>query len=283
MQRSVPLKNKTTFKIGGRAQYFSEPKNLDELQSLLASARKKRIPVRLLGAGSNVLADDRGVRALVIRLNAPSFREITARGDFIYAGSGASLWQLVKYCAKRGLSGPEFLSGIPGTLGGALVMNAGAWGQNIAKSVEEVVVMDYNGNVELLKKKDLRFAYRKSNLAKSIILSAFLKVTKKNKSAIDKRIKKYLENRRKGQDNSYPSAGCIFKNPSKGAAGRLIDLCRLKGKRVGGAVISERHANFILNKGGASSKDVLKLMSLAKKEVKRRFKVKLEPEIKIWS
>lgn len=282
MQRGVPLKNKTTLRIGGKAQYFSEPKNLDELQSLFALAEKRGIPVRVLGAGSNILADDKGVAALVVRLSAPSFREISSKGNLIYAGGGASLWQILKYAQRRGLSGLEFLAGIPGTLGGALVMNAGAWGKNIAKSVEEVVVMDYNGNVELLNKKDLRFSYRKSNLDKYVILSAFLKVAKKNKDGIGNRIKKYLENRRKGQDNSYPNAGCIFKNPSGETAGRLIDLCSLKGKRIGGAVISCKHANFILNVRGASSKDVLKLISLAEKEVKRRFKIDLEPEIKIW-
>jgi UDP-N-acetylmuramate dehydrogenase len=282
MRKNVSLKDKNTFKIGGKAKYFSQPENLDELQHLMVVARKRRIPIRLLGAGSNVLIDDSGVSALVTKLDAPSFKEISVKGDCIYAGSGASLGELVKFAAKRGLSGLEFLAGIPGTLGGALVMNAGAWGQNIAKSVEEVVVLDYNGDVRLLKKKDLRFAYRKSNLDKFIILSAFLKVTKKNKSTINKSIKKYLENRRKSQDNSSPNAGCIFKNPSKDAAGRLIDLCNLKGKRIGGAVISEKHANFILNKGGAKASDVLRLIALARKEVKRKFNVILEPELKIW-
>lgn len=282
MQKNISLKDKTTFRIGGRAKYFSKPKDLDELKDLVVAARKRRIPIRLLGSGSNVLAGDSGISALVIKLDAPSFREISAKGNSIYAGSGASLSQLVKFAAKRGLSGLEFLTGIPGTLGGALVMNAGAWGQDIAKSVEEVVVMDYNGDVELLKKKDLKFAYRKSNLSKSIILSAFLKVKKKAENVILASIKKYLEKRRKNQDNSSPNAGCIFKNPPDNAAGRLIDLCNLKGKRIGGAVISGKHANFILNKGGATASDVLRLIALARKEVKRKFNIVLEPEIRIW-
>jgi len=161
-------------------------------------------------------------------------------------------------------------------------MNAGAWGRNIADCVEKVRVMDYNGRIKDLERRDLRFGYRKSNLAKYIILSGILRLAKENREEINQRIKRYTMRRFNTQDNSFANAGCVFKNPTTISAGRLIDLCGLKGQRVGGAYISLRHANFILNRAKATATDVMELMALVQKRVKQRFGIILQPEIKIW-
>jgi len=162
-------------------------------------------------------------------------------------------------------------------------MNAGAWGKNIADYVEKVEIMDYNGKIKILDRRHLKFKYRGSNLTRYIILNLWVKLTKKSKKEIKNNIKAYLDYRRNNQDSAFANAGCIFKNPTPtDSAGRLIDLCALKGRRIGDACVSWRHANFILNRKNASASDVLKLMSLIKKKVKSKFKIDLKPEIKIW-
>jgi len=282
INRSIKLRDHTTFKIGGLARYFLKASNLKQLQDALIFARKKRIRVFILGSGSNILASDSGVNGLVIKLNSPGFKGLRIKGRFIDAGSAMKLNQLILRAKDQGLAGLEFLSGIPGTLGGALIGNAGAWGSQIGELVEEIRVLDYNGKIKLLKKQQLKFSYRKSNLSKYIILSARLKLRLAKKEVIMQKIKQYLKQRSKTQENSLPNAGCIFKNPKNLAAGKLIEECGLKLRRAGQAIISRVHANFILNMAKAKSKDVLSLMKLARKEVKRRFKVELKPEINLW-
>ena len=282
VREQEPLKNHTTFKIGGPARFFSQPKNYDQLKELLGSAKENKIPVFILGAGSNILAGDKGLNALVLKLDSARFKEIIYRADCLIAGSGVLLSQLINSAASRGICGFEFLAGIPATVGGALAMNAGAWGENIANSVQQVEVMEYNGRMKILNKTNIRFSYRKSNLSKYIILNARFKILKKNKAKIRERIKEYLTLRRNSQGMTLPNAGCIFKNPAGESAGKLIELCGLKGKKSGGACISRKHANFIVNQGRASAKDVLKLIGLVKRKVKHKFGLDLEPEIKIW-
>jgi len=185
----------------------------------------------------------------------------------------------------------EFLAGIPATLGGALVMNAGISEKtknqkpkikSIGDLVEAVTVMDYNGNIKTLDREEIKFGYRTSSLSKYIILSAIIKLTKGNIREIEDKIKVYLGYRRVAQDLPFANAGCIFKNPKRYQAGRLIDACGLKGKRIGDACVSNKHANFILNLGRARFSDVLRLMGLIKRRVKNKFNIDLEPEIKIW-
>lgn len=277
-----PLKNKTTFKIGGKARFFVEPQDSCDLKLLLAAAKVKKLPVLLIGAGSNILASDAGISAIVVKLSEPFFKKISLRGRSIEAGSGVSLASLIDFARKRGLSGLEFLSGIPGTLGGALAMNAGAWGRNIGELLEEAVVMDKRAKEIILKKDDIKSGYRRSSLSKYIIIRASLRLRPKNKKEISAKISEYLKRRCVSQDTSLPNAGCIFRNPAENSSGRLIDLCGLKGKNLGGAVISRKHANFILNQNAASFNDVLKLMALIKNKVKNKFKLTLQPEIKIW-
>ncbi|MEW6101426.1 MAG: UDP-N-acetylmuramate dehydrogenase [Candidatus Omnitrophota bacterium] len=276
------LKDKTTFRIGGCARFFAEPENGRELKDLLICARKNNLPVFILGSGSNILVNDKGVRGLVLRLNSPFFRKIKCQRNFIESASGVKIKELILKSYNNGLSGFEFLAGIPGTTAGALAMNAGSWGRSIGELAEEVKVMDYSGREKLIKKKGIRFGYRNSSLSKYIILGARFKLNKEKKAKIKENISGFLARRFQMQDLSFPNAGCIFRNPPQEHAGRLIDLCGLKGKKAGGAVISSKHGNFILNKGQASCSDVLSLMNLAKKKVKKKFNISLAPEIKIW-
>lgn len=277
-----PLKRHTTFKIGGRAKFFIEPKDIDDLKLLLNLVKRNKIPIFIIGRGSNILIGDKGIDGVVLRLSSRCFKSFTIEKIRLEAGSGVMLSQLLKAAQNYDLSGLEFLTGIPGTVGGALAMNAGTRWKNIGDLVENVTVMDYNGNIKTLDKKDIKFSYRTANLSKYIILSVSIKVFRENKEQIKERIEKYLDYRKVAQDLSKASAGCIFKNPSGYSAGRLIDLCGFKGKRTGDACVSKRHANFILNKGSAKANDVLKLMDLIKKEVKNKFNITLESEIKIW-
>jgi len=276
------LKKYTSFKIGGPAEFFVEPKDLGDLKLLLKAALRHKIAIYILGAGSNILVADQGVRGLVLRLSSPAFKKIGSSGETLEAGSGLRLSGLIQYCLKDGLSGLEFLAGIPGTVGGALCMNAGCWGKSISAAVETVLVMDYRAHAKTLLKKEIKFSYRKSSLRNYIILSAKFRLKQASRSEIEKKIKLYLRQRRRLQDNAYPNAGCVFINPRQDSAGRLIDACGLKGKKVGGAIISRRHANFILNQKRSSADDVLKLMQLARAAVRRKFNINLEPEIKIW-
>lgn len=287
-----PLKKHTTFKIGGPARFFIEPIDVEDLRLSLGLAKKEGLPVFVIGAGSNLLVNDGGLNGVIIRLCASYFKEFSCyNGNIINAGGGLALGRLVWSVWEMGLSGAEFLTGIPGTVGGALAMNAGVSekGHNrsritrsIGQIVQSVTVMDSSGRIRILGKKEINFGYRESSLSRYIILSALLKMKKEGKSRINRRIRSYLESRLITQDLSKPSAGCIFRNPKGDSAGRLIDSCGLKGKRIGDAAVSLKHANFILNLGYSSSREVIKLMDLIEGKVKERFDIDLEPEIKIW-
>ena len=282
IRTNVKLAGLTSFKVGGAVRFFFEAENIKELQEVMIFAKRAGIAVFILGAGSNILVSDSGLEGLVIKLSGEFFKRVNKKGACLQAGGALKLNQLILFAKNNGLSGLEFLTGIPGTLGGALAGNAGAWGKSIGSQVKEVTVLNYSGKLKSLGLKALKFSYRKSNLNKYVIVSCKLKLHKADKGAIGLRMREYLLERNKTQNNSLPNAGCIFKNPGKNAAGKLIDSCGLKGKSKGGAVISCFHANFILNKGKAGSKDILFLMDLMQKKVRERFKVVLEPEIKIW-
>jgi UDP-N-acetylmuramate dehydrogenase len=280
--QNEPLSKHTTFKIGGPVKWWIEPVDDGQLIKLFGLCKKKKILIRVIGAGSNLLVADRGIRAAVIRLRAPFFTRIESRGNLVEAGAGFSLAGLVAYCTEKGFSGVEFLTGIPGTIGGALVMNAGVSGRSIGDLVEFVTVMHYNGAITKILKKDLRFRYRQSNLDKAVILLAGLRLLKRTKSFIKSEIFHYLRARCNTKSYSWNSAGCVFKNPQGDSAGRLIDTCGFKGRRSGGAIVSPRHANYILNNKNASASDVLKLMRLIQNSVWKKYNIRLEPEIKIW-
>jgi len=296
IKKGVSLKEYTTFKIGGPAQYFLEVKTKQGLIEAIKKARNCGVPFFILGGGSNILVSDEGYKGLIIRIKNQESRikNISQRSKIIEAEAGLLLSQLVNIAFKNGLTGLEWGAGIPGTVGGAIRGNAGAFGSSMADILKTVEVLDTEEmKVRNFKNKECKFGYRdsifksKKNL---IILSAILQLKKGEKQEIGKKIQEYLEYRRRIQPLSFFSTGCIFKNPApeqssvrgkpfRFFAGELIEKCGLKGKKIGRAQISERHANFIINAGGAKSRDVIELISLAKKKVKEKFGIELEEEI----
>ena len=286
-----PLSKHTTFKIGGPAALWVVPKNIEALQSLIMLINKHKVPFFVLGKGSNVLIKDGGFLGVVISLNSNDYKNIGKENldkgaVLVDAGSSVELRHLLDFCLKNSLCGYEFMAGIPGSLGGSLIMNAGtnwdAKAKNMGDLIQEVKVIDGKGEIKTFSRKQLRWGYRSSNLSKYIILSAKLRLQRAGKNVISKSCRDLLKKRCDSQDIRFPSAGCIFKNPSKDiAAGQLIDLCGFKGRRVGRAQVSLKHANFIVNSGGASAGDVLKLMRLINKKVRQRFGVELKPEVRI--
>lgn len=258
-QRSIPLKNYTTFKIGGRAKWFCIAESKDDLIEAIKTAKKKKLPFFILGGGSNVLISDKGYQGLVIKYQNPQL------GDFV----------------GRGL---EWAAGIPGTIAGAIRGNAGAFGKSMQDAVKTVEVFDAKTQkIKIFKNKDCKFSYRNSIFKKNpnlIILSAKIKTKKAHCSHTgnSKKIREYL-NYRKARHPQEPSAGSIFKNFPDIPAAKLITQCGLLGKKIGQAQISTKHPNFIINLGGAKAKDVLRLINFAKRKVKNKFGKKLEEEI----
>lgn len=286
----VPLSRYSTIQIGGNARYFSEPTSVEELQALLLFAREEGLPVLTIGKGSNLLFPDEGFPGLVITfIHFDSERIVCDRQDFTAtASSGVNLYRLALATRDAGLGGAEFLSHIPGTVGGALAMNAGfsripGQKMEIGDFVETVTAMTPTGEIRKLGRNDLEFGYRSSNLGGFILLEARLKLFPAKPEEIQAEIKACFAYRNRVQDLRHPSAGSVFKNPgaSQGSAGQLIEKVGLKGKRIGGAKISDRHANFIVNTGGARASEVLALIELAQQKVQESFGVRLEPEIRI--
>ncbi|MFZ2384891.1 MAG: UDP-N-acetylmuramate dehydrogenase [Candidatus Omnitrophota bacterium] len=285
IRENEPLAGLTSWKIGGPAKFIIEPDSEKDLSLMLAYLEREGAPFLVLGGGSNLLVDDSGVGAAVLRLCSPKFRGSVFRGCLAEAGAGVPLKKFVASAMEAGLCGFEFLAGIPGTIGGAVMMNAGKGreGGAIADIVEGVTVVDYSGRRSELPRRSINFSYRESGLGDFIITSVKFKLgAAADSSAVKKRIKEYAVYRVSTQDLTRPSAGCVFRNPPGDSAGRLIDACGLKGRRYGGAAFSERHANFIVNLGAAGSSDVRSLMESAVSSVKERFSVTLEPEVKLW-
>lgn len=281
-----PLSKHTSFKIGGRAAIFFEPKDTADLSICLRNLKKFKMPYFLIGNGTNFLIKDSDFKGMVIRLSAPFFKNIDISSNIVTVGSGLSLQSLINYLSKTKLVGYEFLAGIPGSVAGALAMNAGATIENRRHDIEDIIykvkVMSRDGKILNLSKKECGFSYRKSKLNRYIILEAQIKLKKGNSLTKKRIIKKILSYRRLHQDYSFPNAGCIFRNPSPSlSAGKLIERCSLKGFRYGGAMISCKHANFILNFNRATANDVIKLIDIAKKNVWNRFKISLKEEIRI--
>jgi UDP-N-acetylmuramate dehydrogenase len=291
LRRNEPLSGHTTFRLGGPADYFARPADITALRQLLEAAARRGLPLRVIGAGSNLLVSDKGVRALVISLSAPSFCRIRRKGVRLTVGAGVRLNRLVAYCSRKGLAGAEFLCGIPGTLGGALVMNAGISVRSkgalrrlwIGDLVESVTIMHYNGAVQKIRREEIAFDYRSSSLNGAVILGAQLRMRPGRAKAIAAVVASYRNHRLKQQDIGSRSAGCVFKNPAGGLpAGKLIDDCGGKCLSCGTAAVSQKHANFIIASGQATAADVRKLMRLIQARVKKRFGLTLEPEIELW-
>lgn len=278
-----PLAAHTTFRIGGPADFFIQVQKLTELFGIVERARRAQIPFLILGNGSNLLVSNRGFRGLVVENRCAQFTltEINATRARLDAESGVMLPGLANRLARQGWAGLEWAIGVPGTLGGAIVGNAGAHGACIADSVTRVVILDAQGNVCELPKTELAFAYRTSRFKHArdeIILRAELELRRDDPQACIARMQQYTEHRRRTQPTE-PSVGSMFKNPPGDAAGRLIDAAGLKGMRVGGVQVSTVHANFFVNRSGATASDVLHLIEIVRKRVREQFGVELELEI----
>lgn len=278
-----PMKNHTTFRIGGPVPLLFFPQDSIQLQGAVHLLLQKGIPYRLLGKGSNLLVCDEGLEDVVISLQDSSSPQKTSFCT-IRASAGLSLSALASWAQGEGLTGLEFLSGIPGTLGGGLVMNAGLKEEWLGSRVLEVVVLDGALHRRVLKSEDLHFTYRHSSLRLTsfIILEASFGLKAGSPEEIGEKMEKFRRERQEKQPLAFPSAGSVFKNPAGEYAGALIDACGLKGRAVGDAMISEKHANFIVNRGRARARDVLALIRLIQKQVRKNYAIDLELEIEVW-
>lgn len=275
-----PMAKHTSFRIGGPADVLAQPADEAELAALLKRAAEHAVPVTLIGNGSNLLVRDKGIRGLVIKLSN-SFSDMKALGNELTFGSGISLAMASKKAASLSLSGLEFAVGIPGTIGGAVYMNAGAYDGEMAKVVTSVRVMDREGKISELKASELAFAYRHTALQNSglIVTSVTCVLQPDEVDAIAAKMADFSQRRISKQPLELPSAGSMFKRPPGYFAGTLIDQTGLKGYTVGGAQVSTKHAGFVVNVGGATAKDVLQLISDVQSKVFAAHGVRLEPEV----
>ncbi|MBI4226883.1 MAG: UDP-N-acetylmuramate dehydrogenase [Candidatus Omnitrophica bacterium] len=283
-----PMRLHTSFHIGGPAEAWVEPQGLEELRALLAVAASAEMPVTPIGAGANLLVRDGGIPGLVVSLNTPAFRRLLVDGETLTAGAGVGLDRVVAAAREAGLGGCEFLAGIPGKVGGAVRMNAGTRdGQGGFRAMSDVVarvtVVRRDGTVAATPAAEIGFEYRRAALNGDLVVEAVLQLAPRPPEEIGQRVTALMAYKRATQDLTAPSAGCIFKNPGGGrpAAGRLIDQAGLKGMRVGDAIISPRHANFIVNLGEATAGDVLALISAVQYKVMQEHGVFLELEVQV--
>ena len=282
IKQQEPMWKHTTWKIGGPADQWMQPESIEELQEALQLAQKEHLPWYVIGGGSNLLVSDDGIRGIVIQLGG-SLAHWEIRNTCIYTEAGVPLPLLSRKAAENALSGLEFAAGIPGTVGGAIVMNAGAYQDQISNLVESVTYCDGNGNLHILSTEECEFAYRNSIFKRQkdkIIVSAVLRLQSgKRREDVFAQMKKNNMQRKEKQPVEYPSAGSIFKNPPGDTAGRLIECSGGKGLQHGGAMVSEKHGNFIVNTGTATCEDVLHLVDLVKQNVLEKTGILLEEEI----
>jgi UDP-N-acetylmuramate dehydrogenase len=283
VKNNEPLARHTTMKIGGPADLFVEPSSIENLTKAMELIRKQNLPWTAIGRGSNLLVSDSGIEGVVIKLG-PGLDTLTIDGTEITVGAGHSLVSLSTMISKKGLSGLEFASGIPGSVGGAVYMNAGAHGSDISKILTEAHILFKDGTMEWLSNEAMKFSYRTSVLQKKrpgVVLEAKFKLTEGDKTAIVAQMQKNKDYRKETQPWNSPCAGSIFRNPLPHFAGRLVEDAGLKGYSIGGAKISEMHGNFIVNANNATAQDVLDLIEHVKVTIDHLYGVKLETEVEI--
>jgi len=278
-----PLKRHSTISIGGKAAAWYVPSSPEGLRRAVYFLNGAGEDFMAIGKGSNMLIPDSGLNAVVISLSSPFFRKIDIKGRVVFAGAGVKLSELISGCCRAGLSGFEGLVGIPGTVAGALITNA-SYRTSISERLERALVLDVSGRLRWIEKKDIQFGYRRSALGKKdIVLQAVFLLDGCEPAAARNNLKDYFREKMRVQPLDKKTLGCIFKNPSRSGytAGQLIDMTGLKSSRYGAALVSDKHANFIVNDGGASCADVVALMGHIKKKVREKFSIELEPEIEI--
>jgi UDP-N-acetylmuramate dehydrogenase len=281
VRASMPLAELTSFRIGGPADLFVNVEDEGELMHAKAAAYRAGVPCFCLGAGTNLLVSDRGMRGLVVRLG-DGFAKIKIDDTKVVAGAGAAFGALVEVVVDLGLEGLEFGEGIPGTVGGGLVMNAGAFGGEIAKVVTLVHGVTEEGEAIALTKDDVKFAYRRTELPQRFVITRVdFELARGDRERLMTRVAELKAKRASRQPRGVPNAGSIFKNPPGNFAGKLLEGAGLKGTRLGGAAFSDQHANFIVNLGGAQAAEVLALIDMARNKVKEQSGVLLEPEVRL--
>lgn len=278
-----PMKKHTTMKVGGPCDCLVEPSNVEEIQKVLEYAKENNIKYYIIGNGSNLLVKDEGVHALVIKI-ASKFSYVEVNGEHIKAYSGCSVPKLAQIAKENSLSGLEFACGIPGSVGGGIRMNAGAYGSEMVNVVEKVGFLDENGNLKEIDGKDAHFTYRHSMFVDNpqyVVVYAIYKLVKGNKEEISKIMEENMNSRKQKQPIEYPNFGSVFKRPEGYFVGKLVDDCGLKGYKIGGAQVSTKHSGFMINIGDATCKDVLDLIEYVKEKVYEKFNVKLQEEVVI--
>lgn len=277
-----PMRNHCSWRIGGPAQLFVQPDGLDDLKRVLTYASVNGINITIIGNGSNLLVSDQGIEGIVVQIGR-GLDYLKINGSHIASGAGVKLSRLAAIARKNEVGGFEFITGIPGTVGGALVMNAGANGSCMADLTKEIVTIDYNGILKKYLPEVLNFGYRTSLLKNlpEVVVEATFKGEYRDRESIQKVAKKYMIQRKKNQPLEYPSAGSVFKNPLGDSAGRLIEMAGCKCLRIGDAQVSSKHANFFINLGNASSKDMLTLIEKVQERVYEKFGVKLILEVQL--
>jgi UDP-N-acetylmuramate dehydrogenase len=277
----VPMKRFTSIKVGGPADGLFFPRDMNELRTVIRTARKRSIPTMVLGKGTNLIVTGKGFRGWMISLTQ-GLNRFQIDEKVAEAEAGVVLQRLVQSSVRKGLSGLEAFFGIPGTVGGGLAMNAGAWGAELKDRVLSMTFMNEDGDLVEKSRSRLRFSYRNLHVPSSwIILKGRFQLERGNKEEILERIKSYSEMRRKSQPLDYPSAGSIFKNPKEGPAGKWIEDAGLKGFRMGQAMVSDRHANFIVNLGKATAEEIIELMDWVERTVYENQGISLEREVKV--
>lgn len=278
----VPLQRYTSFRTGGAAEIFVEPGNTSELKKVLQFCKEEQKKVYILGNGTNLLVNDNGVKGVVIHLGGVDFKKIERDGRYVSAGAGVNLTQLIRKTALWGLGGLEVLAGIPGTVGGAVMMNAGGKYGDISDTINSLTTMSFDGNITNLHRMDVEFAYRECSLNKHIVVNVEFTLKEAKTEVVLEKMDEIYKEKKKKQPLSTFNAGSIFKNTQHFKAAELIEKANLKGQKVGGAVVSEKHANFIVNTGNATSADILELIKIIKETIKKKYNVSLEQEIQIW-
>jgi UDP-N-acetylmuramate dehydrogenase len=282
VQENVTLAPFTWYGIGGPARWFVRPRSAEELQAAAVRCAENNIPVYVLGLGANLLVHDEGVEGAVFRLDEEQWRRVKFEAASVEVGAGADMQKLVLRCVRQGLGGIECLSGIPGTVGGGIRMNAGGKFGDIGAVVQRVTVMDMEGTIFERVKDDLVFDYREVNIVAPFILDATLELEEDDPDRVLRKVKEIWMFKKNSQPLNTKNAGCIFKNPRGLSAGALIDQAGMKGMRIGGAEVSRKHANFIIAHPGCRADDILKLIKLIKEKVYERNQIVLEVEVQIW-
>ena len=279
---NVPLQKYTSFRTGGSAEIFVEPLGVLELKRVLQFCKDEQKKVFIFGKGTNLLVGDNGVDGVVIHLGGINFKNVERDGRYVVAGAGVDLPKLIRTVALSGFGGLEALAGIPGTVGGAVMMNAGGKYGDISDTIRSLTAMAFDGTIIKYTREDVGFEYRGCNLSEQIVIEVEFELNESKIEVVLEKMDEIYNEKQESQPLGTFNAGSIFKNTAQYKSAELIDKANLKGLKVGGAVVSEKHANFIVNTGSATSTDILELIKIIKEAIKKKYDVSLEEEIHIW-